>query len=272
MQVQTRGSFLLLLLPFFLVLLLLPLLLVGELYGRSVRAGFRACACTCAWCRRSMGTGFCGCQLQSALTCASNVVYCPNTSPEENLSRPLKFKAIYHPQPQPQPHLRPLPSPPFPSRSPSLPSPLAPSSSPPCLRLSSSSSSVSVHHIHPFSLSWARIKIQTGLICGLVLRSLRRLGCSRFYLLRNANITPNNTGNNDKSLSPVFHSHTRVGLMCLSARLRLSPSLTLAALDILSVICDKPELQKAFERVRPSVRVCVCARVPGSVRPVRFPP
>lgn len=54
-------------------------------------------------CSRSMGTGLFGCQLQSALTCASNAVYCPNTSPEEHLRRPLKFKAIYHYLPPPPP-------------------------------------------------------------------------------------------------------------------------------------------------------------------------
>lgn len=134
MQDQTRKSFLLLLL---LLVLLLPLLQVGELYGRSVRARFPVLACVfvraCVRCRRSMGTGLSGCQLQSGLTCASNVVYCPNTSPEENLSRPLKFKAIYHPHPQP--HLRP---------SLALPLCQSPSSSSSC-----PSSSVSVHHIHP---------------------------------------------------------------------------------------------------------------------------
>lgn len=64
------------------------------------------CVCVCV-CSRSMGTGLFGCQLQSALTCASNVVYCPNTSLEEHLRRPLKFKAIYHhlpPPPPPPPH------------------------------------------------------------------------------------------------------------------------------------------------------------------------
>lgn len=78
---------------------------------------------------RSMETGLFRCQLQSALTCACNVVYCPNASPEEHLRRPLKFKAIYH-------HL--------PSSS----------SSPPC------------HNLllpQPSSCS-AQIKIQTGLI------------------------------------------------------------------------------------------------------------
>lgn len=102
----------------------------------------RACVRVCVWCRRSMGTGFCGCQLQSALTCASNVVYCPNASPEENVSRPLKFKAIYHPQPQP--HLRPLPSPPaLPvSHHPSLPPPPHPVSASPPPPLSPSITSI----------------------------------------------------------------------------------------------------------------------------------
>lgn len=95
-------------------------------YARTIPyVSVRACVRACAWCRRSMGTGLCGCQLQSALTCASNVVYCPNTSPEENLSRPLKFKAIYHPQPQP--HLRPLPL----CQSPSSPACLPPPPPPP---------------------------------------------------------------------------------------------------------------------------------------------
>lgn len=129
MQDQTRKSFLLL-----LFVLLLPLRQVGELYGRSVRTIPCVSVCACLWCRRSMGTGFCGCQLQSALTCASNVVYCPNTSPEENLSRPLKFKAIYHPHPQP--HLRPLPL----CQSPSAPACLLPPPPPPPLSLSITSS------------------------------------------------------------------------------------------------------------------------------------
>lgn len=108
-----------------------------------------------AWCLRSMGTGFCGCQLQSALTCASNVVYCLNTSPEENLSRPLKFKAIYHPRPQP--HLRSLSCPPaLPvSHHPSLPPPPPhPVSASPPPRLSPSITSM------PSPSHWLELKFR----------------------------------------------------------------------------------------------------------------
>lgn len=75
---------------------------------------------------RSMEMGLFCCQLQSALTCARNVVYCPNASPKEHLRRPLKFKAIYHhPLPPPPPPHMCLPS-----------SPLSPASfSPPCHNL-----------------------------------------------------------------------------------------------------------------------------------------
>lgn len=76
----------------------------------------KVCMCVCVCCR-SMGTGLFSCQLQSALTCASNVVYCPNTSLEEHLRRPLKFKAIYHYLPPPPLDV---------SHHPSLPPPLLP--------------------------------------------------------------------------------------------------------------------------------------------------
>jgi len=77
------------------------------------------CVCVCVSCR-SMGTGLFGCQLESGLTCASNVVYCPKTSPEEHLRCPLKFRAIYHHLPPPSP---PHPPPLCVSHHPSLPPP-----------------------------------------------------------------------------------------------------------------------------------------------------
>lgn len=98
------------------------------------------CVCVCC---RSTGTGFFGCQLQSDLTCASNVVYCPNTSREEHLRRPLKFKAIYH-------HL-----PALPPRSLRLPSSLTSSSFSRCchcLLLLFSSFHFCLHPSHPSTL------------------------------------------------------------------------------------------------------------------------
>lgn len=121
------------------------------------------CVCLCVSvcvCSRSTGTGFFGCQLQSALTCASNVVYCPNISPEEHLRRPLKFKAIYHYLPPPPP-----PRSPCVSHHPSLPPP-----SPRAVTISSFSSPPSSLilpslSITPFCAScFARIRTQMGLI------------------------------------------------------------------------------------------------------------
>lgn len=111
------------------------------------------CVCVCC---RSTRTGLFGCQLQSALTCASNVVYCPNRSPEEHLRRPLKFKAIYH-------HLPPPPPPP------QLPSSLTPSYSfsPNTLSLSPPSLlllPVSLLSLHPSYCCFSRIKTQIGLM------------------------------------------------------------------------------------------------------------
>ena len=119
------------------------------------------CVCECV-CSRSMGTGLFGCQLQSALTCASNVVYCPNTSLEEHLRRPLKFKAIYHNLPPP------LPPPPSVSHLPSLPSPSPYAVTYFLLLCSSFYSSAST--IRPPSFPWIKIQMRligTALICWL---------------------------------------------------------------------------------------------------------